>query len=58
MESRLTRVGLWHAVVFVAKNPIVQGKGFVRFTIKLDSQNLWTTPLENSRGKVPNRSTV
>ena len=38
--------------VVVAKNPALQGKGFIRYTIKLDGQNLWTTALENMEGKI------
>jgi hypothetical protein len=36
----------------VSKNPSVQGKGFVRYTIKFDGQNLWTTSTDNSQGKI------
>ena len=44
--------------VTVAKNPAIQGKGFTRYTIKLDGQNLWTTQIENTEGKIANPTTV
>ena len=42
----------------VAKNPVFQGKGVNRSTIKLDGQNLWITGLENADGKIANPSTI
>ena len=36
----------------VSKTPSLQGKGLTRYTIKLDSQNLWATVVENMDGKV------
>jgi hypothetical protein len=43
----------------VAKNPAIQGgKNFTRYTIQLDGNNLWTTPVENASGKVENPATV
>jgi hypothetical protein len=42
----------------VAKNPAIQGKGFARWTVKFDGQNLWTTQIENQNGKVANPTTV
>jgi hypothetical protein len=44
--------------VTVGKNPVTQGKGFLRSTIKLDGQNLWITGLENINGKIANPSTI
>jgi len=43
----------------VAKNPAIQGeKDGVRFTIKLDGNNLWLTQLENASGKIANPTTA
>ena len=44
----------------VAKNPALQGKGFGRYTIKLDGQNLWTTLVETTaaNGKIEYPATV
>jgi hypothetical protein len=42
----------------VAKNPAIQGKSFVRFTIKLDGNNLWTTQTETSTGKTEYPTTI
>ena len=42
----------------VSKNPRLQGKSFTRYTIKLDGDNLWTTQVENSDGKVANPNTI
>jgi hypothetical protein len=44
--------------VIVGKNPATQGKGFTRYTIKLDGQNLWTTQIENQGGKIANPNTI
>jgi hypothetical protein len=38
--------------IIVAKNPAIQGKGFVRYSINLDGQHLWTTALENMEGTI------
>jgi hypothetical protein len=43
----------------VAKNPALQTKGFTRYTIKLDGQNLWATLVETSgTGKIEYPATV
>jgi hypothetical protein len=42
----------------VSKNPALQGKGFTRYTIKLDGNNLVTTQVENQAGKIANPNTI
>lgn len=44
--------------VIVGKNPVGQGKAFLRATIKLDGQNLWITGLEDTDGKIANPTTI
>jgi len=46
------------ARAIVAKNPAVQGKGFTRYAMKLDGQNLWLTQLDNDQGKIEYPNTV
>jgi hypothetical protein len=42
----------------VAKNPTVQGKAVIRWTIKLEGNNLWATMVEGPEGKVEYPTTV
>jgi hypothetical protein len=42
----------------VSKNPAAQGKGFVRYSMKLDGDCLWLTQLENAQGKIQYPNTV
>ena len=44
----------------VAKNPQLQNKGFIRFTTKLDGNNLWLTLIEVSTqtAEIANPSTI
>jgi hypothetical protein len=38
--------------VLVARNPALQAKDLIRYTVKLDGQNLWVTAVENTQGKI------
>ena len=42
----------------VSKNPALQAKGFTRYSIKLDGNNLWTTGVEDANGKIANPNTI
>jgi hypothetical protein len=43
----------------VAKNPVLQAGGSIRYTVKHDGNNLWLTAIENSAtGKFANAATV
>ena len=44
--------------LIVAKNPSLQGKAFVRYTIRLDGNNLTMTQVETQTGKIEYPNTV